>query len=146
MEWYGRGPHENYSDRNTSAFVARYGAKVEDLYFRYIRPQENGYKTGVREVSFLYDKGDGVVFSSMKGHLGFSAHHQLNSDFDAGHKKINRHTTDIPKRDMINVNIDHKQMGVGGDNSWGARPHDRYMIPAGDMTYDYVIRPIKAGK
>ncbi len=146
VEWYGRGPHENYADRNSAAFVRNYKAKVKDLYFRYIRPQENGYKTDVREVKFVNDKGNGIAFLATKKHLSFSAHHQLNSDFDAGYKKIQRHTIDIPERALVNVNIDYKQMGVGGDTSWGAMPLDPYMIPSGNMKYEYIIKPVRKVK
>lgn len=127
VHWYGRGPHENYQDRNTGAFVARYEAKVSELMYPYIRPQENGYRTDVRRVACLDATGNGIAFSTTGELLSFSAHHQLNSDFDEGEKKIQRHTFDVPHRNIVNVNIDYKQMGVGGDDSWGARPHEEYM-------------------
>ncbi|TRX60075.1 DUF4981 domain-containing protein [Fulvivirga sp. M361] len=143
VDWYGRGPHENYQDRNTSALVGRYTSKVEDLYFPYIRPQENGYKTDVRWVSFSNASGEGVILIAQSDLLGFSAHHQYNEDFDEGEKKVNRHTVDVPRRDLVNVNVDHKQMGVGGDTSWGAQPHDQYKImPTDPLKYSFLIRPI----
>ncbi len=142
VQWYGRGPFENYQDRNTATFVGSYEAPVEDLYFEYIRPQENGYRTDTRYVKFTNEKGNGVIFSAVEDYLGFSAHHQLNSDFDEGEKKVQKHTFDIPKRSLVNVNIDYKQMGVGGDNSWGARPHEKYMIKPANHRYEYVISPV----
>ena len=142
VEWYGRGPHENYQDRNTGAFVGLYKSKVKDLYYAYIRPQENGYKTDVRYVSFLDSKGYGLKISAHKHLLGFSAHHQLNSDFDEGMEKTQKHTYDIPHRKLVNVNVDYKQMGVGGDTSWGAMPHDSYMIPPENYTYSFLIQPM----
>ncbi|BAX78827.1 glycoside hydrolase family 2 TIM barrel-domain containing protein [Labilibaculum antarcticum] len=145
VKWFGRGPHENYQDRNTSALVGLYKASVEDLYFPYIRPQENGYKTDTRWVSLTNKKGNGIKVIATDL-ISFSAHHQYNDDFDAGNVKAQRHTTDIIKRDLVNINIDYKQMGVGGDNSWGRMAHDKYQIKARDLSYSYSIEAIKAEK
>ena len=139
VDWYGRGPHENYQDRNSSALVGGYQASVEELYFPYIRPQENGNRTEVRHVDFRNSGGKGIRFSAVNELLAFSAHHRLNSDFDEGARKIQRHTYDLPKRSLIQVNIDYQQMGVGGDNSWGAQPLDQYQIPAKEYRYNFMI-------
>ncbi|NQZ79368.1 MAG: DUF4981 domain-containing protein, partial [Ekhidna sp.] len=128
VNWYGRGPHESYVDRYTSAFIGSHKADVADLYFPYIRPQENGNRTDVRSVKFTNAQGNGIQIFAAGNPLSFSAHHQLNSDFDEGDKKIQKHTFDIPNRKLVNVNLDWKQMGVGGDTSWGAQPHDQYQI------------------
>jgi len=142
VNWYGRGPQENYQDRNTAAFVGNYESSVEDLYFPYIRPQENGYKTDVRWLTLTNESGTGIKVLGPKL-FSFSVHHQYNSDFDAGEKKQQRHTTDITKRDFVNVNVDHKQMGVGGDTSWWARPLEKYQIKPTEMAYSYSIIPVK---
>ncbi|WP_299064582.1 glycoside hydrolase family 2 TIM barrel-domain containing protein [uncultured Polaribacter sp.] len=142
VNWYGRGPQENYQDRNSAAFIEMYKASVEDLYFSYIRPQENGYKTDVRWVTFTNTSGNGIKVLGPKA-INFSAHHQYNSDFDAGKEKQQRHTTDIKKRNFVNINIDNKQMGVGGDTSWWARPLKKYQIKAENMSYSYSIIPVK---
>ena len=142
VTWYGRGAHENYQDRKTSALVGLYEAKVEDLYFEYIRPQENGNRTDVRTLSFTNGNGKGILITAPTT-FGFSAHHQYNSDFDEGEEKQQRHTFDIPKRDLININIDQSQMGIGGDNSWGLMPHKEYQIPATNLSFSYMIRPIQ---
>ena len=141
VKWFGRGSHENYQDRNTSALVQQYEAEVSELYFPYIRPQENGYKTDTRWVTFTNGNGQGIKISSLS-YLSFSAHHQYNADFDAGDKKMQRHTTDIKKRDFVNINIDYKQMGVGGDNSWGAMPHEEYQIQPKNLSFIYIISKI----
>jgi beta-galactosidase len=141
VAWYGRGPHENYEDRKTSALVGRYEAQVADLYFPYIRPQENGNRTDIRWVQFVDDQGKGIEIYAPQL-FGFSAHHQYNSDFDAGETKQQRHTYDITKRDLVNINIDYRQMGVGGDNSWGLMALEKYQIPASNMSYSYIIKPI----
>ncbi len=142
VTWYGRGPHENYQDRKTAALVGQYSANVDDLYFPYIRPQENGNRTDTRTLTFVNEKGQGIEIVA-PNLFGFSAHHQLNSDFDAGMKKQQRHTIDVPKRKMVNVNIDYKQMGVGGDDSWGAMPHQEYQISPADMSFSFIIKPKK---
>ena len=142
VNWYGRGPQENYQDRNTAAFVGNYEASVEDLYFAYGRPQENGYKTDVRWVTFTNNSGKGIRVLSSKL-LSFSAHHQYNSDFDAGITKQQRHLSDIIKRKLVNVNIDNAQMGVGGDNSWGYKPLEKHQIQPKNYSYAYSIMPLK---
>jgi beta-galactosidase len=138
VSWFGRGPHENYQDRNTAALVGQYKSSVSDLYFPYIRPQENGYKTDTRWVKFTNSRGKGIQVTA-NNYIGFSAHHQYNSDFDAGETKQQRHTTDIIKRDFVNINIDMAQMGVGGDTSWGAMPHKEYQIKPQNLSFSYII-------
>ncbi len=143
VSWFGRGPHENYQDRNTSALVAEYSVPVSDLYFPYIRPQENGYKTDTRWVTFTNKKGEGIKFIREDELFSFSAHHQYNSDFDAGKTKQQRHHIDVPRRNFVSVNIDAQQMGVGGNNSWGALPLPKYRIQPKDMVFTYRISPLK---
>lgn len=142
VAWYGRGKHENYQDRNTSALVGVYDAKVSDLYYEYIRPQENGNRTDIRTLSFENKDGKGIKITA-PDLFSFSAHHQLNSDFDEGMEKRQQHTFDIPTRDLININIDYSQMGVGGDNSWGNLPLEAYQIKPENLSFDYVISPIR---
>ncbi len=142
VHWYGRGPHENYQDRKTSALVGNYEAQVTDLYYPYIRPQENGNRADVRWVSFTNLEGHGIEIFAQDV-FEFSAHHQYNSDFDSGETKQQRHTFDIKKRDLVNINIDYRQMGVGGDNSWGYMALDQYQILPEDMSYSYVIKPLE---
>ena len=146
VSWYGRGPHENYADRNTASFVASYKQLVKDLYYPYTRPQENGYRTDIRWVNFKDSDGFGIKISSTGDLINFSAHHQLNDDFDGGAKKTQKHSFDVPVRPLVNINIDHRQMGVGGDNSWGAMPLEKYQIKPGDYTYSYLIQPVGLGE
>uniref|UniRef100_UPI004048B42B glycoside hydrolase family 2 TIM barrel-domain containing protein n=1 Tax=Mariniflexile sp. TaxID=1979402 RepID=UPI004048B42B len=143
VNWFGRGPHENYNDRHTSALVGTYTASVSNLYFPYIRPQENGYKTDVRWVTFKNTNGKGIKIEGTDN-ISFSAHHQYNNDFDAGKTKQQRHTTDIVKRDFVNVNIDYGQTGVGGDNSWDTKAwaHEQYRIKPASLEYTYTISPL----
>lgn len=142
VNYYGRGPWENYSDRNTSSFIGRYSCLVDDLKFDYIRPQENGYRTDVREVSFTSEKGNGIELIGINGPICFNARHNLDEDLDPGLTKKQQHPADIHPRKIISVNIDWKQMGVGGDNSWGARPLPQYRLSESKFSYSYMIRPI----
>ena len=141
VKWYGRGPHENYWDRKTSAFVGVYESKVSDLYYAYGRPQENGYRTDTRWVELTDQSGKGLRFEGLPL-ICFSAHHNLNSDFDHGLEKKQIHSIDIQPRDLISLNIDYKQMGLGGDNSWGARTWDKYLLDSEDLNYSYTIKPL----
>ena len=143
VKWYGRGPHENYQDRNTSSIVGVYESKVSQMYYPYIRPQENGNRTDTRWASFTNSKGKGIIIKG-ENIFEFSAHHQKNSDFDGGNRKSQTHSTDIIKRPIINLNIDHKQMGVGGDDSWGKLPHEKYQIKPENLNYSYSISPHKS--
>lgn len=141
-EWYGRGPFENYWDRKTAAFIERYQAKVADLYVPYVRPQENGYRTDTRWLRLSNDKEQGLLVSGFPS-FGFSAHHQPIEDFDPGLVKAQRHTTDIKKKPNIYLNIDFKQTGVGGDNSWGERTHEEYTLFPGKHKQAFILRPLR---
>jgi len=151
MSWLGRGPQESYSDRKTGAFVGLYSGSVADQYWAYLRPQENGNKTDVRWVSITDSVGNGLLFSGMPL-LEVSAHHNLQEDFESmertdgrqvnGVNVVNRHTTDVKPRNLTSVNIDYRQMGVGGDNSWGAWTHDEYRLTEKEYSYSFRISAI----
>ncbi|MBP6977974.1 MAG: DUF4981 domain-containing protein [Lentimicrobiaceae bacterium] len=142
LEWYGRGPHENYCDRNTSAFVGIYQSTPAEQYFPYIRPQENGYKTDTRWLTLTDHQGIGLKITGLPL-FGFSALPYTIENLDQGTRKNYRHTCDLVPADFYEVMIDQKQMGVGGDDSWGARPHKQYQIPAGEYTFSFRLTPIK---
>ncbi|NOU59741.1 glycoside hydrolase family 2 TIM barrel-domain containing protein [Marinifilum caeruleilacunae] len=141
LEYFGRGPHENYCDRNRSAFVGKYSSKVKDQYFKYVRPQENGYKTDVRWFELRNEKGFGLRISGLP-RLGFSALHNPVEDFDQITHQDFRHTNDIVKKDGVFVTFDLKQMGVAGDNSWGAKPYKQYSLPAKNYQFSFSIQPV----
>ncbi|MBB3699305.1 DUF4981 domain-containing protein [Flammeovirga yaeyamensis] len=140
-KWYGRGPYENYSDRKTAAFLGIYNSNVTDLGFDYIRPQENGARSNVRWLEVNNEEGVGFKLTSNEEFI-FTAHHQMPSDFDAGNKKMQRHTSDIKKRPLTHIIIDHKQMGVGGDNSWGYQPLTPYQITPNNYQFTLRIQPL----
>lgn len=141
LKYFGRGPHENYIDRNRGAFVGTYESKVADQYFNYVRPQENGYKTDVRWFELRNENGFGMKISGVEL-LGFSTHHNPIEDFDMETRDDFKHTNDIVKKDGVFVNADLKMMGVAGDNSWGARPYPQYSVPAKNYTFKFSIEPV----
>ncbi len=155
VTWLGRGPQENYQDRKTGAFVGLYKLPVSGFYFPYVRPQENGNRTDVRWAAVTDSTGNGLLFKGMPL-LEVTTHHQIMEDFESpvrtvgrfvdGQKVINRHVNDVIPRDLTSVNIDFKQMGVGGDNSWGAWTHDQYRLTAKEYTYSFLMHPVNAGE
>jgi hypothetical protein len=142
LSWYGRGPFENYCDRKTAAFVGVYHSTVEEQYFPYIRPQENGYKTDTRWIALQDSTGKGLMFIG-EPLISFSALNYSIDDLDQGTRQNYKHTNDLLPKDKVFLNIDYKQTGVGGDNSWGARPHPEYTLNYGDYEYSYIIRPLR---
>jgi beta-galactosidase len=142
LAYYGRGPWENYSDRNTSSFVGLYNDQVQNQYtWNYIRPQEGGYKTDVRWLTLTNSEGRGLQIEGVQP-ICFSALNNRTEDFDPGLTKKQQHPTDIKPRKEVYLNIDLKQRGVGGDNSWGALPHNQYRLLDKKYTYSYVMRLI----
>lgn len=153
--YLGRGPQENYQDRNTGAFVGLYKQTVADQYWKYVRPQENGNKTNVRWAAVTDTDGNGLLFVGLPL-LEVSAHHNVLADFESEIRSfdnqrdltpaINRHTNDVKPRDLTSVNIDYKQMGVGGDDSWGAWTHDEYRLREKEYKYSFRMKAIAAGE
>ncbi len=139
--WFGRGPHENYADRKNSAALGIYKSTVSEQYHPYIRPQETGNKTDVRWASFVNKADKGISIKGEKA-LNVSAWHFTQDDIDYVPYDIKRkHGGSIEEREIIWLNIDHNQMGVGGDNTWGAQVHPEYTITPNPMTYSFTISP-----
>ncbi|MEI8226131.1 MAG: glycoside hydrolase family 2 TIM barrel-domain containing protein, partial [Bacteroidota bacterium] len=150
LKWLGRGPHENYVDRKTSADVGLYESTVADQYVPYIRPQENGYRTDTRWLTLTNDNGTGILVSG-DPLICFAALNNIHDDFESpgklsqyrkDAKSANTHTIDVKPRDLVNLNIDLGQMGVGGDNSWGALIHPQYRLLEKKYEYSFRIRPV----
>mgnify|MGYP001199820142 FL=1 len=156
VTYLGRGPHENYIDRNASAHVGEYRTTADAMYYPYVRPQENGHRTDTRWVKLTPNKGKGLTILAHKT-IGFNALRNSVEDFDseeatahpyqwsnfspeeiankdeAKAKNVLRrmhHINDIQARDFVEVCIDMKQQGVAGYNSWGDRPLPEHTIPA----------------
>jgi beta-galactosidase len=141
IDFYGRGPWENYHDRNTAAFLGIYSQKSSEQFVaNYIRPQENGYKTDVRWVQFFNNSRGGIKITGLQP-ISFSALPYMAEDLDPGSTKKNMHTSDLNAKEFLSVHIDLLQRGVGGDNSWGALPHQLYLLKKDSYQYSYIIEP-----
>ncbi|MBQ9386165.1 MAG: DUF4981 domain-containing protein [Bacteroidaceae bacterium] len=142
VEFYGRGPVENYSDRNNSQFLGIYKSSVADQYFPYIRPQENGNKTDVRWWRVTNADGMGLEFYS-DAPLSMSSLNYTTADLDEGPQKHNVHAGDLTPRPYTVVHIDKAQYGLACVNSWGATPLEPYKLHYGDYSYSFVIAPLR---
>ncbi|MEF2965008.1 glycoside hydrolase family 2 TIM barrel-domain containing protein [Paenibacillus sp. M1] len=124
LEWYGKGPFENYFDRNTGAKIGKYGGLVKDQWVPYLRPQECGNKTEVRQAAVFNEQGVGLFF---EGRPKF----ELNVlPFTPEEIEASDHAYKLPSSDKTVIRVMAKQMGVGGDDSWGARPHPQHLLHA----------------
>lgn len=144
VQWYGRGPHENYCDRKTSALIGLYGNEVRDQVEKYASPQENGYKTDVRWVALTDEKGVGLLAVGLPV-LCFSALPYSVEDLTQKSRGT-QHPTDLEEQDFVEVFLDLGQTGVGGDNSWGARPLDHYTLFPKEYSYRFRLRPFSMKK
>ncbi len=136
ISWFGRGPQENYWDRKTGAAMGRYEMPVEAFIHPYVRPQENAHRTDVRWAAFTDEAGRGFLAAGMP-EIEFSAWPYTMDDLDQS-----EHDYQLPRRDFVTVNLDYRQMGVGGDNSWGARTHPEYTLPAAPYQYSFRLVPL----
>ena len=144
VDWLGRGPFENYLDRKTAAFVGKYHTTTDEMYVPYVRPQENGYRTDVKWVSINDGKSVGIYFEGTPN-LGFSALPYTYDDLK-GYVQAGKHGNLLQKQSFTDLNLDYLQSGVGGDDSWGAWPMEKYLIPAKDYTWWYRMRPYLIAK
>lgn len=140
--YYGRGPVENYSDRKTSAFIGRYSQSVDEQFYPYIRPQENGTKSDLRWWMLVDEAGDGLRFTSSEAFSASALHYTIES-LDEGMAKANGHSQEVPEADLTNVLVDKVQMGLGCITSWGALPLEEYMLPFGDYEFVFKMTPVR---
>ena len=142
LSYYGRGPIENYVDRNNSTFVGKYTQTVTGQFYPYIRPQETGTKTDIRWWKLTKKGGKGVKFIS---NVPFSASalHFTTDDLDDFNVKKQRHSGELEEEDMTVFSIDLKQMGVGCVNTWGALPMKKNLLPYNNYEFEFVIEPVK---
>jgi len=143
MSWYGKGPNENYWDRNKGSKVGIFHSTSQEQYTPYIRPQENSNLTDVRWAVLQNEAHKGFMVAGFP-FVEFSAQNYLLEDFDQLDKKVNKHTSDISPRELVSVDIDLRQTGVAGDDSWWSRAHPEYTLYPGKYCYSYRIRPLKA--
>lgn len=172
VTYYGRGDQENHIDRNAGSFVGLYSTTASDMYFPYVRPQENGHRTDTRWFTLTSPSGKGLMvkaastvgFNALRNSIedfdGEESHHDyqwnnftpeeiVNRDYEAAKnvKPKQTHINDIHPRNFVEVCVDMKQQGVAGYNSWGARPEPAYTIPANrDYTWRFTLIPISSVK
>ena len=135
LTWFGRGPHETYWDRKTGSAIGLYSGLVNEHIHTYVRPQENGNKSDVRWMSLTDQNSAGLIAVGMPT-IDVSVWPYTMADLEKA-----RHIHELPQRDTITVNLDYKQMGVGGDDSWGARTHREYTLPAKSYSYRFRLTP-----
>jgi len=140
IEYYGRGPIENYSDRNNCTFLGVYKQKVDEQYYPYIRPQESGSKTDVRWWRLRSQLGQTLEFVADAPFTASSLDYSIEA-LDEGDRKRNYHSPEVPKSPFTNVCIDKVQMGLGCITSWGQMPLEKYRIPYADYEFTFVMRP-----
>ncbi len=140
VQWYGRGPQETHWDRKTGAKIGRYSATVEELIYPYPRAQQNGNRTDIKWVTFTDAGGRGFRVSG-DADFQFTARPYTMEDLAAA-----THDYQLPRRDFNEVLLDHQQMGIGGDNSWGARVHEEYCVRVQPYSYKLWFEPIGGRK
>ena len=138
--YYGRGPVENYSDRKDCMRIAIYSDEADNQYFPYIRPQESGTKSDIRWWKQTDATGLGLQVKSCTPFYA-SALHFDTEELDDGDEKEQRHSFDLKKSKFTNLFLDAAHMGVGGENSWGAWPLEKYRVHYGNKTFNFVLIP-----
>lgn len=160
VEYYGRGPEENYWDRKTGSLVGLYKTTVDDMYYPYVRPQETGHRTDVRWFSVTDAAGHGLKiiaddviefnalrnsvedFDSQESDHPVQQNYYNNTDVDVTNGRKQTHINDIRPRDFVEICVDKVMMGVGGDNSWGAAVNPKYVIDSSvENTFNFTVIP-----
>lgn len=138
--YYGRGPIENYSDRKDCMRIGVYTDDADNQYFPYIRPQESGTKSDIRWWKQTDATGLGLQVKSCTPFYA-SAIHFDTEELDDGDDKEQRHSSDLKKSKFTNLFLDSAHMGVGGENSWGAWPLEKYRVHYGNKTFTFTLIP-----
>ena len=146
LEYYGRGPEENYIDRHSSSFIGKYEANVKDEYYPYVRPQESGNHTDIRYFSiFNPTTGKGITFEGYAP-MECSAIPYLVEDLDAGIEKEHawgQHSGDLVEKGLVQLHIQQRQFGLGCIDSWGSSPMEKYRMHYQDRCFSFVIKAKK---
>ena len=157
LTYYGRGPEENYRDRRTSQFIGEYTSGIQDMYEPYVRPQENNHRTDIYWCTLTSKAKEGLLFVADRTFEMNVSNYPLES-LDSGEsiengsprteKTNHRHLTDPQPEPSVDLFIDYRMMGVGGDDSWGALAHEPYLIRPGRqnaISYGFAIVPFDKG-
>ena len=142
IEYYGRGPIENYSDRKTCTDLGIYRQTVDEQFYSYIRPQENGTKSDIRWWKMYTEAGVGIEVVAAAPFSASALHYTIHS-LDDGKQKDQRHSPEVKKADLTNFCIDKLQTGLGCQNSWGHIARPEYQVPYGDYEFTFILTPIK---
>lgn len=146
LEYYGRGPEENYIDRHSSSFIGKYEANVKDEYYPYVRPQESGNHTDIRYFSiFNPTTGKGITFEGYAP-MECSAIPYLVEDLDAGIEKEHawgQHSGDLVEKGLVQLHIQQRQFGLGCIDSWGSSPMEKYRMHYQYRCFSFVIKAKK---
>ena len=140
--YYGRGPIENYSDRNNATFIGNYSQTASEQFYPYIRPQENGTKTDIRWWRQTNTAGNGLLFVAANPFSASALNYSIES-LDDGDDKGQSHSELVPQVNYTNLLIDQAQMGLGCVTSWGTLPLEQYRIPYDDYEFSFIMQPIK---
>lgn len=141
IQYYGRGPIENYIDRNHSTRIGLYDQTVSEQFYPYIRPQETGTKTDVRYWKQLDNAGNGLEFKAAVPFSASALNYSIDS-LDDGVSKGQSHSPEVKKADYTNLLIDKIQMGLGCEDSWGRTARPEYLVPYSDYTFTFVMHPV----
>ncbi|MBO7580463.1 MAG: DUF4981 domain-containing protein [Bacteroidaceae bacterium] len=141
IEYYGKGPHENYIDRNNSQHIGIWKQTVAEQFWGYVRPQETGTKTCVRYWNITNPAGKGLRFEGIEP-LEMQALNYTEDDLQPARNKAQWHSGDLTERPFTDLHIAARSMGLGCVNSWGAWPRQEYQMPYQNYSYTYIISPI----
>jgi beta-galactosidase len=144
LTWLGKGPHETYSDRQ-DARVGLYRGTVAEQFFPYIKPQETGNKVGVRWIALTDEAGRGLLAIG-DPLLSANALHPTTEDLFCATQRENFYRYQLPERKTVTLNLDHAQRGLGGDDSWGALPHEPFRLGGWLTTYRYRLQVLRGGE
>ena len=141
ISFYGRGPIENYVDRNNCTPLGIYTQSVDEQFYPYIRPQENGNKTDIRWWKISTTGGAALQFTADAPFSASALHYTIES-LDEGDEKHQTHSPEVPKANLTNLCVDKMQMGLGCVTSWGALPRPEYQLKYKDYEFSFVMKPL----
>lgn len=142
IEYYGRGPVENYIDRNYCTDLGIYRQSVAQQFYSYIRPQETGTKTDIRWWKMLNQAGNGIEIVAAAPFSASALHYTIES-LDEGWSKQNGHSPEVEEADLTNLCIDKVQAGLGCEDSWGRIARPEYQVPYGDYEFTFILSPVQ---
>jgi beta-galactosidase len=140
VSWLGPGPQETYSDRKNAKLGIYSGTVASQFYADYTEPGETGNKADARWLALRNSSGAGLLAVGLPL-LSANALHYTTEDLNSA-----AHAFELPRRDFVTLNLDHKQQGVGGDNSWGMWPHKEFLIPCQACSYSFRLRALRPGE